>query len=79
MIFFHRRRDIHGRTPLHIAAYYGHFDLVNSFVRGDGDIFAKDSEGRSCLHLACGRGFVEVVKILLTIPGMMEKGYILKL
>jgi hypothetical protein len=62
-----------GRTPLHLAAAYGHSGVVEELVRSAKPTMFKRImalktkwEGWNCLHFACHGGHTEVVTILGT-------------
>lgn len=54
-----------GCTPLHIASYYGHLELVGKIVEVETDINTKDNDGFTPLHLASENGHSEVVSKLI--------------
>lgn len=59
--------DEDGRTPLHIAAYWGHTNFIKSLtdqVPGL-DYYHKDTNGRTPLHRAVYGGELEVTELLL--------------
>ena len=52
---------MYGRTPLHMACYGGHLDVVRKLVSEHGcDVMARDSDGRIPLHNAAWSGKKEV-------------------
>uniref|UniRef100_H9GCQ0 Ankyrin repeat domain 27 n=1 Tax=Anolis carolinensis TaxID=28377 RepID=H9GCQ0_ANOCA len=53
------------QTPLHVAALYGHADLVALLLKRGADVGAKDASHAVPLHLACQNGHLEVVKALI--------------
>ena len=61
--------DIDGQTALH-AAQRGHVDVVKKLVEAGAGVRTMDTEGRTCLLLAAGRGHTEVVRYLVGLPGV---------
>jgi len=62
------KRDIQGKTPLHIAALVGFESVIAALVGINADpkfINAQDNLGRTALHIACARGNVKLVETLL--------------
>ena len=53
------------RSPLHIAAKYGHYHLIEFFLNKNANIEARDKLLKTPLHYACEGGHTEVVKILM--------------
>ena len=49
-------------TPLHIAAYHGHLDVVKSLVAEGVDVNRRVDEGQTALHMAAKNGHTEVVR-----------------
>jgi ankyrin repeat protein len=54
-----------GCTSLHLAAYYGHFEIVRTLLKHNADTNARDDTGRTPLHGASERGHVDIVQFLL--------------
>lgn len=53
------------RTPMMIAAYFGHMDIVEFLLNKGADVNAADDEGWTALILAALRGKIDAVKILI--------------
>ncbi|XP_046578811.1 ankyrin repeat domain-containing protein 50-like [Haliotis rubra] len=49
-------RGMNGRTPVMIAAMYGHRGVLNVLVDDGGDVSLVDSNGENVLHAACRGG-----------------------
>ncbi|KAI0221442.1 hypothetical protein L0F63_001893, partial [Massospora cicadina] len=55
--------------PLHLAACFGHFDLVQHFCGlPELNINQQDQNGSTPLHLAAAQGHLEIVQLLLEHP-----------
>ena len=69
--------DIHGKTPFHYAAQYGHLDILSYFIakakqkKIDVSVEAllnqTDSEGKTPLHLAVENNKLDTVKYLIAL------------
>ncbi|KAL1816618.1 hypothetical protein ACET3Z_019192 [Daucus carota] len=58
--------DLHGRTALHVAAIYGHVEVLQFLVSLGSDPDAADQNGWTPLHCASIAGHVEAAEFLLT-------------
>lgn len=59
-------RDKHSRTPLHLAAWAGHEQVVSYLCKHKADVRAAAVDDMGAIHFAAQRGHSEVVRILLT-------------
>lgn len=59
------RRDHTGRTPLHLAAQCSNPEVLECLVENGARIVARLVDGMTALHIACARGNVDMVTILL--------------
>ncbi len=71
-----------GDTPLHLASYSGHVDIVNRLVELGASVNEKNSNSQAPLHYALNGGHVHVITSLLrnhAIPddGLIEKTVVL--
>uniref|UniRef100_A0A0K0DTX2 ANK_REP_REGION domain-containing protein n=1 Tax=Strongyloides stercoralis TaxID=6248 RepID=A0A0K0DTX2_STRER len=57
-------QDIHGRTPLHAAAYSGFVACIQKLIDHGVDVNAIDRDEETPLHVACSRGKEEIVYAL---------------
>ncbi len=58
-------RDALGRTPLHIAAFYGRVKIIELLIDSGADVNAKDHTGMTPLHAAAISGGRPSVQALL--------------
>lgn len=58
--------DRHGKTGLHIAATYGHYQMMEVLIGQGADINGTDKNGWTPLHCCAKAGFLDVVKLLTT-------------
>ena len=58
-------RDIHGRTPCHIAALNGHEEVCYILMMHLTAINPKDNSGQTPLHLAASYGHLNVCRLLV--------------
>lgn len=64
--------DLHGCTPLHIAAWCGHIGMVESFMAAiPAMAAATTAQGCTPLHLAAFQGHAPVAACLLGHPHMV--------
>jgi hypothetical protein len=52
-------------TPLHMAAYNGHSDVVTLLLEHDAEVDCRDDEGKTPLIHACTGPFAKAVEVLL--------------
>ena len=57
-------QDEDGRTALHLAAMYGHDNVVEMLLEAKADLSTQDKWGRTVLHMAAENGYDKVVKML---------------
>jgi len=57
--------SVNGYTPLHVASFGGHINIVKLLLNFNVDIDIKDIDNETPLHDACSNGRSEVVKLLL--------------
>ncbi|XP_071785110.1 ankyrin repeat domain-containing protein 27-like [Asterias amurensis] len=58
-------RDDRGCTAMHVAAMYGHVDVISVLISNGGDVNATDYHGSTPLHIACSRGQQHATLLLL--------------
>ena len=59
------RRDYLKLTPLHLAAVWGHIDVVQFLLEMNANVETTDERGYAPLHLATDQGHIDVVQFLL--------------
>ncbi|KAL6587847.1 hypothetical protein OROMI_000825 [Orobanche minor] len=59
-------RDRHSRTPLHLAAWSGHAEVVNYLCKNKADVGAAAMDDMGAIHFAAQKGHLEVIKTLVT-------------
>ncbi|KAL2901009.1 hypothetical protein RDABS01_026091 [Bienertia sinuspersici] len=59
-------RDKHSRTPLHLAAWAGHANVVNALCKHKADVGAAAMDDMAAIHFAAQKGHLEVVKTLVS-------------
>ena len=58
-------KDEFGNTPLHMASYHGHTEIIKMLLGAKAELNSQTKEGNTPLHMALYKGHIEVVKILL--------------
>ncbi|MCO5572764.1 hypothetical protein L7F22_026523 [Adiantum nelumboides] len=58
-------RDRHSRTPLHLASWAGHADVVHTLCKKHADVGAAAADNMSAIHFASQKGHTQVVRFLL--------------
>jgi ankyrin repeat protein/predicted TIM-barrel fold metal-dependent hydrolase len=60
---------VHGCTPLHCAARYGHKEVAELLIAKGADVNAKDTRGRTPIDLAINQDRKEMAKLLASKSG----------
>ncbi|RIA80591.1 ankyrin repeat-containing domain protein, partial [Glomus cerebriforme] len=58
-------KDHLGRTPLQLAVFRGHTEIVKILLEYDASIIAKMSDGKTVVHLASQYGLLDILELLL--------------
>ena len=61
-----KNSDKEGNNMLHIATLYNRIELIKYFIEKGYDFNSTNNKGDTCLHLACKKGFIDIVKLLLS-------------
>ncbi|XP_059305239.1 uncharacterized protein LOC132056865 [Lycium ferocissimum] len=59
-------RDKHSRTPLHLAAWSGHAQIVEYLCKNKADVGAAAMDDMGAIHFAAQKGHLEVVRLLVS-------------
>lgn len=57
--------DKHRRTPLHLAAFFGHVEAASVLLQKGADVQREAMDGFLALHFAAQGGYLEVVRLIL--------------
>ncbi|CAN6283742.1 unnamed protein product [Urochloa humidicola] len=72
-------RDRLSRTPLHLAAWAGHVEVVRCLCKHKADVGAAAMDDTAAIHFASQKGHIEVVRELLaagaTVKAKSRKGF----
>jgi ankyrin repeat protein len=63
------RRDAHGRTPLHVAAFFARHEALGALVAGGGDINALEGDRYDVLTIAAVRDDARLVRLAIELGG----------
>jgi len=58
-------RDTEGRTPLHLAAFFGYSETVHKMLLQLADVNARDDGERTPAHWPAYKGHLEIIRLLL--------------
>ena len=64
--------DALGRTPLHVAAYAGHADLIDLLIMEEAESDPRDNRKDTPLILACRKGVTVSIKALIEGGGFFD-------
>ena len=56
--------DKFGGTPLHLAAYWNHKDVLELLLTNKADVNVRDNNGNTPLALAANSNYTEVIELL---------------
>jgi ankyrin repeat protein len=69
-------RDSTGRTPLHVAVFFGSKDVVAELVERGADLTARDMHDRTPTDLAVLKGRQDIVQVLQMAQMEEERGVV---
>ena len=52
-------------TPLHLASWFGHFEIAELLIEKGADLHSKTHQGATPLHISAYFGFEDITKLLL--------------
>ena len=65
-------RDVHGRTPLHIASMWGHHHLIKLLAPSPETFHFKDNDGCTPLYYVCKNSHLEFIRtFIVQIPDII--------
>ena len=65
--------DKHRRTPLHLAAFFGHSDTVTKLLEYKANLHAGAVDGFTALHFAAQNGHTDTCKVLLMAKANIDR------
>lgn len=65
-------KDLKGRTPLHLAAFWGEKDIVKFLMSKGANAQARDKSGKTPLDIAREKGYKEVAQIIENPPSASD-------
>lgn len=65
--------DKHRRTPLHLAAFFGHAVSAQKLIEYKANVHAGAVDGFTALHFAAQNGHLEVCKVLLAAKANVDR------
>jgi ankyrin repeat protein len=63
------RRDPRGRTPLHVAAFFSHYEAIGALVAGGGDINALEVDRYDVITIAAVKDDARMVTLAIELGG----------
>lgn len=66
-------KDKHSRAPLHLAAFSGQVEAINTLLKFKADVDALAMDGYTALHFACQNNHLECVKKLLDAKANIDR------
>jgi len=65
-------KDQSGKTPLHFASQYGHFDIVTILIEKGAEVNAENNNGETPLHYASAYGQETIAELLISNGAELE-------
>ena len=57
--------QVDGFTPVHYACFLGEIRILELLIKAGGNMHQLSNNGINCLHLACQRNRLEMVRLLV--------------